>query len=186
MSLKLKQKEDLTKQFQEIATTLLKDAQKTLVKQRNVRIGQRVHIARKKFKQIRGELRLIRYGLGEESYRQNNTILRDAGRPLSEVRDADVMIETLDQLVKYYKKQSRKVSVKKLRTELVKRRNKIWKQILEKEKAMSKVLRLTRQIQNNIKKWPQFPDGFGMLKKGVRKVYKRGQVEMDHGFQRSY
>ncbi len=182
MSIKLKQKENLAKQFQEIATNLLKEAQKTLVRQRNTKVGERVHIARKKFKQLRGMLRLIRYELGEDIYRRENTVLRDAGRPLSEVRDADVMVETLDQLMKHFKKQSRKVSIKKFRSELVKRRTKIWKQVLEKEKAMATVLRLTRQIQNNIKKWPQFPDRFGMLKKGVRKVYTRGQEELDTAF----
>ena len=83
MSIKLKQKENLAKQFQEIATNLLKEAQKTLVRQRNTKVGERVHIARKKFKQLRGMLRLIRYELGEDIYRRENTVLRDAGRPLS-------------------------------------------------------------------------------------------------------
>jgi CHAD domain-containing protein len=182
MQLKLQKKSSLSQQSQQIATTLLREAQRTLVKQSKRKVGERVHTGRKKFKQLRGLLRLIRYGLGDEVYRQENTVLRDSGRPLSDVRDSDVMIETFDKLVEEYKKQTRKALVKKIRTALVKRRTRIWKQVLEKEKAMTKVKSLTKQLQNNIKKWPQFPDEFGVLKKGIRKIYARGQEEMDTAF----
>jgi CHAD domain-containing protein len=43
-------------------------------------------------------LRLCRQWLGEERFRQENTILRDAGRSLSGARDAQVLVETLDAL----------------------------------------------------------------------------------------
>jgi CHAD domain-containing protein len=182
MSLKLQKKSNLNHQFQEIALTLLREAQSTLVKQSKRKVGERVHTGRKKFKQLRGLLRFIRYGLEEDAYRRDNTILRDAGRPLSDVRDSDVMIETFDQLVQQYKKEIRKPLAKKIRTELVKRRTRIWKQVLEKERAMTKVKSLTKQIQTNFKKWPQFQDQFDLLNKGVRKIYARGQEEMDTAF----
>jgi CHAD domain-containing protein len=182
MSVALKQKTNVSKQYQEIALDLLSNAQKALSKRGNAASAEGVHNSRKKFKQLRGLLRLTRYGLGPEMYDRLNTDLRDAGRPLSEVRDADVMIEALDNLVEHFKKKVPKGSFKKLRLELVKRRTRIRKRVLEKEKAMVKVSRLTKKIRTDINKWPSFPDRFGIPKKGVRKIYDRGQEEMDLAF----
>jgi CHAD domain-containing protein len=62
--------------------------------------SESVHEARKALKRLRTVLRLCRQSLGDERYRQENTILRDAGRSLSGTRDAQVLIETLDALSK--------------------------------------------------------------------------------------
>lgn len=56
------------------------------------------HEARKALKRLRALLRLCRPWLGEERFRQENTILRDAGRALSGTRDAQVLVQTLDGL----------------------------------------------------------------------------------------
>src|SRR5262249_53506969 len=61
-----------------------------------------VHEARKCFKKIRAVLRLVRPVIGEKSYREENICFRDAGRPLTEVRDAKIFIETLDQLAEHF------------------------------------------------------------------------------------
>ncbi len=60
--------------------------------------AESVHEARKALKRLRTVLRLCKQWLGEERFRQENTILRDAGRSLSGARDARVLIETLDTL----------------------------------------------------------------------------------------
>lgn len=57
-----------------------------------------IHEARKALKRLRAVLRLCRKWLGAERFRQENTILRDAGRSLSGIRDAQVLVETLDEL----------------------------------------------------------------------------------------
>lgn len=57
-----------------------------------------IHQARKALKRVRAVLRLCREWLGEERFRAENTILRDAGRSLSGARDAQVLVETLDGL----------------------------------------------------------------------------------------
>jgi adenylate cyclase len=58
-----------------------------------------VHSARKHLKRARSALRLVRDELGDDVYQRENTALRDAGRRLSGARDAQVMVETLDELV---------------------------------------------------------------------------------------
>ncbi len=57
-----------------------------------------VHAARKDLKRLRALLRLARAGLGEETFRRENTTARDAGRELSAVRDAQVLIKALETL----------------------------------------------------------------------------------------
>jgi CHAD domain-containing protein len=58
-----------------------------------------IHDARKALKRSRATLRLVRDALAERVYRAENGTLRDAARPLSAVRDARVLIESLDDLV---------------------------------------------------------------------------------------
>jgi len=58
-----------------------------------------VHEARKCFKKVRALLRLVRDELDDKVYRDENTCFRDAGRPLTAVRDAKVLIEALDKVL---------------------------------------------------------------------------------------
>src|SRR5437762_1561268 len=57
-----------------------------------------VHRARKRLKKARAGLRLLRKALGGRAYDRENACCRDAARPLTEVRDARVLVDTLDQL----------------------------------------------------------------------------------------
>jgi CHAD domain-containing protein len=57
-----------------------------------------VHEARKHLKKTRALLRLVRPALGRRAYRRENDALRDAGLALSGTRDADVLVETAEQL----------------------------------------------------------------------------------------
>ncbi|MGE0506505.1 MAG: CHAD domain-containing protein, partial [Solirubrobacterales bacterium] len=57
-----------------------------------------IHGARKDLKKLRAALRLVRQRLGEKAYRAQNHRFRDAGRLLSESRDAEVKVATLDDL----------------------------------------------------------------------------------------
>ena len=60
----------------------------------------RIHDARKRIKRARAALRLLRDALGESVYQRENAALRDAARPLSEVRDAKILIDALDELAR--------------------------------------------------------------------------------------
>ena len=54
-----------------------------------------VHAARKTCKQTRAALRLLRESLGAAVYHRENRALRDAARPLTQMRDAFVLRQTL-------------------------------------------------------------------------------------------
>lgn len=61
-----------------------------------------VHEARKNLKRLRAILRLVRYSLPRDQFREGNEEMRDIGRSLSAVRDAWVLIETLAGLYDRY------------------------------------------------------------------------------------
>src|SRR5438045_3832500 len=58
-----------------------------------------IHEARKAIKRSRATLRLLRNTLSDHAYRLENSTLRDAAKPLSAVRDARVLLESLDDLM---------------------------------------------------------------------------------------
>jgi CHAD domain-containing protein len=57
-----------------------------------------VHDTRKSLKRLRAVVRLGRDALGEGTYKRENRAFRDTGRRPAWVRDASVLIETLDEL----------------------------------------------------------------------------------------
>jgi CHAD domain-containing protein len=57
-----------------------------------------VHQTRKHLKKARAALRLVRKEIGRSLFRQQDHLLRDAGRLISDVRDAEVRLETVRQL----------------------------------------------------------------------------------------
>jgi CHAD domain-containing protein len=61
-----------------------------------------VHDARKNLKKSRSLLRLVQPGLDRKTYRRESRAMRDAGREVAAVRDADVMVETLEKLHERY------------------------------------------------------------------------------------
>lgn len=57
-----------------------------------------VHGARKRLKKTRALVRLARPSLPKSTYRRTNRALRDRGRALSDARDADVLVATVETL----------------------------------------------------------------------------------------
>src|SRR6201993_890311 len=57
-----------------------------------------VHDTRKHIKKTRAALRLVRKEIGRGLFRQQDHCLRDVGRLISEIRDAEVRLQTVRQL----------------------------------------------------------------------------------------
>ena len=57
-----------------------------------------VHEARRELKRARAALRLLRRCIGDTAYRRENALIRDAAKPLTPLRDAKVLLETLRSL----------------------------------------------------------------------------------------
>ena len=57
-----------------------------------------VHETRKHLKKARAALRLVRKEIGRGLFRQQDHALRDAGRLISDIRDAEVRLQTVRRL----------------------------------------------------------------------------------------
>jgi hypothetical protein len=85
-----------------------------------------VHEARKALKRARALVRLQRGTLRSKRFRRANRSLRDVGRRLAGARDAEVLVDALDRLVKDHPKQlAGSAAVASLRKKLVARRERL-------------------------------------------------------------
>ena len=64
--------------------------------------AQAIHEARKDMKKARAVLRLVRDDLGKETFRSENHRYRDAARLLSDSRDSEVLVETVESLIEEF------------------------------------------------------------------------------------
>ncbi|MGZ4777936.1 MAG: CHAD domain-containing protein [Thermoanaerobaculia bacterium] len=84
--------------------------------------AKRVHDARKRFKEIRAVLRMVRGPLGEE-FAIENRWFRDAGRDFSDVRDAEARVEAAVKLRQSARSSRDKRLLTRARTALMKHRD---------------------------------------------------------------
>ncbi len=94
---RLKRKEKTAKGVRRIALGRAEDALEQLREQPDGEEAA-VHTARKDLKKLRSLLRLVRGELDDSTYRGESERYRDAGRLLSDARDAEVKLQTLEAL----------------------------------------------------------------------------------------
>jgi hypothetical protein len=100
MSFELHADESLTAGCRRVRVKEVKKALQELSAAEAPDADEDVHEARKRFKKVRALFKLVRRGLGPAVYRRENATFRDTGRPLTEVRDAKVLVDTLDRLAR--------------------------------------------------------------------------------------
>jgi CHAD domain-containing protein len=122
-----------------------------------------VHEARKDMKKLRALLRLLRAELGDELYRAENARFRDAARSLSGVRDADVMLATLESLDSG--------APAELREALEAHRRSLEAAGAPREDAIGAL----EEARGGVEEWPLERDGFDVVGPGLRREYRRGR-----------
>jgi CHAD domain-containing protein len=133
-----------------------------------------VHEARKHFKRVRALLRLVRDELGEEVYRRENACFRDAGRPLTEVRDAKVLVEALGRLTRHFAGQVAAGAFAPVRKALQANRRAVRKRVLQEEDALGQVTEAVEGARGRLPDWTFRHRGWPALSPGLRRVYKGG------------
>jgi CHAD domain-containing protein len=131
-----------------------------------------VHDARTSLKKIRAVLRLVRDEIAGDVFQQENICFRDAGRHLSAVRDAAVMLETFDKLMERFSAQLAADAFTELRKML---RQSSTTRRVEKQKALALVARTISVARRRVEHWPINHDGFSTLGPGVERAFKRGR-----------
>jgi CYTH domain-containing protein/CHAD domain-containing protein len=135
-----------------------------------------IHGARKDLKKLRAVLRLVRADLGKRRYREQNRRYRDASRLLSDTRDAEVKVETLDDLEERFGREFPSAVAEP------------WRRDLERERyaagtdtggeLAARIARAREQIEagrEQIPGWPLGKDSFATLEPGVLAAYGEGR-----------
>lgn len=178
MSFELKKDEKIPKSVRKIVCKRIDKALARLNGKARRTSDAAVHDARKRFKEIRGTLRLVRDELGEKTFQRENRTFRDAGRPLSAVRDAKVLVDTLDGLIEHFQGRAKPANLSSLRRELLARRRNTRKQVLEKDCAVAGIARRIRIASRRVKNWPLQKRGFKAIEGGLRRVYGQARDAM--------
>ena len=148
-----------------------------LAKAANLKFGggdESVHSLRRQMKRIRAVLRLLRAALGDSSYRAFNKEVRDAARPLTPLRDAAVLLRSLELLprlndvtgCKAYAQQARRL----LRAELASNRRELS------GGAMRKCAASLRKINQRMATLPAKARDLQSARRGMKKTYKQGRA----------
>ena len=128
-----------------------------------------VHEARKDVKKLRALLRLVRSGTTSHARRRENEALRDVGRSLSGVRDADVMLATLARLEECFPAELPPEVVAPLRAQLEEHRS-----ALAVASTETTALELAT-IRERLRTWTPPGDDFGVVRDGLERAYRRGR-----------
>ncbi|HEX4749285.1 MAG TPA: CHAD domain-containing protein [Bryobacteraceae bacterium] len=135
-----------------------------------------IHEARKSIKKLRGALRLLQPELGA-IYRDQNTKLSETGRQLSEIRDAEAIIEVFNGVVEKYRAQLKPEAVRAVLGGLNKNKQDTLKR-LNVDAVVRKAVSGLRSTAKGVDTWPLKKDGFEALAPGLRKRYKSGRKAM--------
>ncbi|MDP9188841.1 MAG: CHAD domain-containing protein, partial [Actinomycetota bacterium] len=139
--------------------------------------AEAVHEARKDVKKVRAALRLVRGELGDEVHRRENTHYRDVGRMLSEMRDAEVRVESLDALIERFDAA--------LEGRFARLREAFESELAEArdggslQRSMAEAAAALNQGRPRVSSLPLAEDGWEALAPGVHRSYRRGRKRMN-------
>ena len=134
-----------------------------------------IHEARKATKRLRALVRLVRRELEDEVYALENQCYRDAGQRLSELRDATVLVETLDRLVESLGEDVPKSRFARVRAWLVERRDLAYGQAASSDRVAQEVIADLTQARERLEDWNLQRQGWGGIRVGLQRIYARGR-----------
>lgn len=131
-----------------------------------------VHEVRKSFKNVRAALRLVRERLGDDAYRDQNGRFRDAARPLTRVRDAQVLVETWDKISKTL---AATPELTRIRNALLANERDVTRRVLRAGHALANVHGFAACALAGVAQWNLGINGWGSVVGGLRRVYRTGR-----------
>ncbi|WP_181090787.1 CHAD domain-containing protein [Stutzerimonas stutzeri] len=132
-----------------------------------------VHQARKRFKELRALLRLVREPLGAR-FKLDNRRLRDVGRRLAESRDAAAMLESWDALARANQPLFVSDAFRQIRLQLQQRAAPDGEVHADFDAELAEVLGELRALTQEMQHWKLSGKGFGLLANGLRRTYSDG------------
>jgi CHAD domain-containing protein len=179
MSFELRSDESLRKGVRRIVRKQLENALELLTGKDEEPHDEVVHDARKCFKKVRAVLRLVRPVIGAQTYRTENTCFRDAARPLTEVRDARILVETLDGLVEHFKEHIAGRAFNDVRQALQDNLRAVRARVLDEQNTFTVVAEVIRQGLDRVRGWTNVPKRWSSIGQGLEDTYRRGAAAFE-------
>jgi hypothetical protein len=140
-----------------------------------------VHEARKRLKRARASLRLLRAIIGDEAYRRENVVLRDAARPLSSARDAAVMEQALAGIVN---ETPTAQWAAPLRQQFVEKRRDARRHGLDRI-AIGRIVEALEGSAARIAPWDVEAAACERLRDAIERLYRKGRKALAHAVKES-
>jgi CHAD domain-containing protein len=134
----------------------------------------RIHDARKRIKMARATLRLLRKQLRKSQYRTENACLRDAARPLSEVRDAAVLLQTFNHLLKAAPVSTRTAGANRFCQRLAGDRSRS-RRAIDSRNGLAHARKLLQGARSRAQHWHVGAKGWSIIGAGLKDVYGQGR-----------
>jgi sugar lactone lactonase YvrE/CHAD domain-containing protein len=138
-----------------------------------------IHTGRKAMKRMRGLVRLVRRDLGGDLYRTENDTYRDAARRLADLRDATVLVATLDSLRADLDETVRDVA-DGVRHALEEERRSAYARKAaadDQDRVVDEVAEVLRAADERVDTWPLEGAGWKTVADGAGRIYARGREE---------
>ena len=136
-----------------------------------------MHQARKRFKELRALLRLVRKPLGS-AFKAENERLRDQGRALAESRDAAAMLESWDLLAQRFAEPFSEEGFRQARQRLHDRARHGEADTSGLDQRIDAVKAELESFSERVEHWKLMAKGFDLFAAGVKRTYADGCAEL--------
>lgn len=160
----------------DLAIRLLRDEADAL-DMANIAPEEAVHETRKAFKRLRALMRLLEGELGPGTTRRELTVLRDAGRRLAGARDAEVMVATIDDVLRRGpRKLRRRRGAIELRAHLERERRLAARRLASDVTAREQVSLELSAMRARVQMW-RLPERLAieLAEPGLKRIYRTGR-----------
>jgi len=130
-----------------------------------------VHTARKALKKARAGLRLLRPMLDDEEYQTHNIALRDAGRCLSPLRDARILLTAIDSLAESGVGKQAQPAIEKL-LKLMRRRLSAERHKVIQPEVLRRCVNLIKASRDGLA-WQVLAASTDALNRGFLQIYRK-------------
>lgn len=136
-------------------------------------VARFTHEARKHFKKLRALLQLVRDDLGKRTYTEN-VCFRDAGRQLRGLRDAQVLVSSLDTISQHFFKKKRPAVLSQARKLLAREEQRAADE-MQSGARVRQVISCLRAAVVRVRGWNLNKFGWKETRRGAKRSYQRAR-----------
>lgn len=137
-------------------------------------VQRRIHETRKRIKEARGLLRIVRYSLGDH-FAIENVWYRDAAREFSAARDAEAALEAITALRDHAADDATRRAIVRVRRAVRKRA----RNVADHQAHIDHLLAELPAARARIQTWPRMDNAFSSLHDGLERTFRDAKRALD-------